>query len=195
MKKSILLFALVFSLFSCSKDDDPAVPTPKSFSEENFLNGYLNSSNFYQSTVINKNYGIFEFGLFFNPLVKGKITSLYVKLPDANPELRVTIWDVTTDSLIVRTEIVNIQYANTAYTINIDDIELDKDKEYAITMNTNDWYYRQKEDGSATTYPIISGNIKLNSYRYKSGTAQELPTAIDGSYYAGDLSFNFLQTE
>lgn len=193
MKKTITLFAIIFSLFSCSKDDEPT-PTPKIYFEENFLNSYLNNSNFYQETKLYKNIGSYEFGLFFTPLVKGKITSLYIKIPDANSSLRVTIWDVT-NNLIVRTEIINVLNPNIADTINIDDIELTKDKEYAITMNSDDWYKREKKDASAITYPIISRNIKLNSYKWKGVTAQELPTNIDNTYYAGDLSFNFLQTE
>jgi hypothetical protein len=193
MKKSILLFAIIFSFISCSKDDEP-MPVTKSYFEENFLNGYLNSANFYQKTTLNINSGAYEFGLFFTPLVKGKITSLYVKIPDVNPSLRITIWDVTNNS-IVRTEIINVLNPNITNTINIDDIELTKDKEYAITMNSNDWYNREKTDASSVVYPIISGNIRLNSYKWKNGTVQELPTIIDNKYYAGDLSFNFLQME
>lgn len=193
MKKTITLFAIIFSLLSCSKDNEPT-PTPKIYFEENFLNGYLNSSKFYQKTQLSINSIYYEFGLFFTPLVKGKITSLYIKIPDANSSLRVTIWDVTNNS-IVRTEIINVLNPNIANTINIDDIELTKDKEYAITMNSSVWYLRNKTDDSSVTYPIISGNIKLNSYKWKGVTAQELPTNIDNTYYAGDLSFNFLQTE
>ncbi len=46
-----------------------------------------------------------------------------------------------------------------------------------------------------TTYPIVSGNIELTAYKFTTGTSQTLPTSLQTNYYAGDLSFNFIQTK
>lgn len=62
------------------------------------------------------------------------MSSLRVQLPEANPSLRVTIWDKDAGT-IIKTEIVNVAIANTVYNV---DIPLVKDKVYAVSMNSND---------------------------------------------------------
>ena len=62
-------------------------------------------------------------------------------------------------------------------------------------MNTNDWCDRKINDGSNITYPIVSKNIELTAYKFTIGTSQTLPTSSQTNYYAGDLSFNFIQTK
>lgn len=193
MKKSILrtaLFLFVSTLMiSCSKDDD----TP-SFQEENFLNAYLAATNFNEANVSFINSGSYEFGLEFSPIVKGSMTSLRVQLPEANPSLRVTIWDKDAGT-IIKTEIVNVAIANTVYNVDIVDIPLVKDKVYAVSMNSNDWFERKKTDETVATYPITAGNIKVINYLWLSGVSQTYPTIVATDYYAGDLSFNFLQQQ
>jgi hypothetical protein len=192
MKKLILAAVVITAMFtSCKKDKAADVPV---YSEENFTDGYLATSGFGQKVTNQVNAGSYEFGNEFIPMVKGKITSLKVKLPDANTALRVTIWDKAT-STPIRTETVNVTTANTLYTIDIADLDLAKDKEYTITMNSNDWYDRRKTDGSNTTYPIVVGNIKITSYKYATGATQTYPNSNQLAYYAGDLSFNFQRTE
>ncbi|MCC2591534.1 hypothetical protein [Chryseobacterium sp. MFBS3-17] len=66
------------------------------------------------------------------------------------------------------------------------------DKEYMITMNSNDWYMREKSSGTIS-YPIHAGNIVIHNYGYASGTLQVFPQYWPQDYYAGDLSFDFQQ--
>lgn len=188
LKSAILLF-FITALFSCSSDDDKSEPT---YEEENFLEGYLIASGFDQEVSSDLNLGDYELGLEFQPLVNGSITSLRLRLPEANPSLRVTIWDKVAGT-IIKTEIVNVAVANTVYNVDIVDLLLVKDKKYAITMNSNDWYNRERTDGNDAAYPITVGNIQINTYLWDAGTAQDYPTSIGTSYYSGDLSFNFLQ--
>lgn len=189
--KTLLIGLMTLSIFSCSKDDSPS---STSFQEENFFDGYLSTTGFNQEFVEFVNSGNFEFGLEFAPLVNGSITSLRLKLPDANPSLRVTIWDKVAGT-IIKTEIVNVATANTVYNFDIIDIPLVKDKEYAITMNSNDWYNRKKTDGTDATYPLTVGNIKIVNYIWSGGITQNYPGSESGSYVAGDLSFNFIQKQ
>ncbi len=194
VKMIMLFFALSLLNISCRKDDPE--PQPIVYPEENFLNGYLSSSGFSQKVTNFVNTGNYEFGVSFTPTVKGKINSLKVKLPDANANLRVTVWDFTTKTVLA-TEIVNVASANTEVTKTITPLMLEKDKKYFISMNSGDWYDRTKTDNSIAIYPITSGNITINSYQWISSTTAEtkFPTSISSYYYAGDLSFNFQRIE
>jgi hypothetical protein len=97
--------------------------------------------------------------LLFSPDVKGKITAITIKLPDTNPNLRVTIWDYTTKT-VLRTETLNVTATNTLITKEISELALEKDKKYLITMNSNDWYKRAKADNSNTAYPSLQEILK-----------------------------------
>ena len=192
MKKSILLFAIIFSLFSCSKDDEPT-PTPVSYQEENFLSGYLSTAGFTTKTdVINGTSS--EFGIEFTPLVKGKINAIIVNIPNVNSALKVTIWDATTKTVLL-TELVNVTSSNSNVTKSIEAFNLEKNKKYAITMNSNDFHSISKPDNSNISYPITSKNIRVESYFWVDGTTQTYPIYFPLNYYGGDLSFNFQQME
>lgn len=192
---NIIIAITIFSLFSisCSKDDES---NPIIYPEENPLDAYLAGSGFNQRTdeIVNINYS--EYGFSFKPTVNGKINSLIVRMPDANPALKVTIWDAETKTAI-RTETIPIPGANGTAEKIINPIALKKGKEYYITRNSNDYYKRSRNDGSATTYPIVAGNITITGYAYI-GTAEGVstfPTNLLNTDYAGDTSFKFQQTE
>ena len=189
--QAIVLLVATITLVSCSKDDDG--PT---FNEENFFNGFLTNSGFSAVTDATINGGSYEFGTEFTPLVKGKITSLKVKLPAINNALRVTIWDKSTaTATVIRTETVNLTAADTEQGFDIPDLEVSANHLYAITMNSDDWYNHRRTGNTDAIYPITSGNIRIDSYKWIGGTGQTYPTNSAFSYYAGDVSFNFLQIE
>jgi len=124
--------------------------------------------------------------------VKGKINAVVVKLPAVNSNLRVTVWDYATKT-VIRSETVNVGSANTEIVKSIPELVLEKDKMYFISMNSNDWYKKNKPDNSNTVYPVTAGNIVFSEYRWVSGTAQNWPTNVSSNYNAGDLSFKFQQ--
>ncbi|MBP6039143.1 MAG: DUF4082 domain-containing protein [Flavobacterium sp.] len=189
IKKSILLFVIIFSLFSCSNDDEPTV-----YPEENPLSGYLTLAEFTtNSEVINAGISS-EFGIEFTPLVKGKINSLTVNIPDTNPTLIVTIWDATTKT-VLRTEVINVTISNSNITKTIGSLSLEKNKKYAITMNSKDYHNRKRPDNSSISYPISSGNIRVEGYGWTNSNIQIYPENFEFNYYGGDLTFNFQQTE
>lgn len=189
--KTIITLLIITLSAACSSDDDKD-NTPK-FETENPLAAYYTATGF--TTVSNFiNSGDYEFGLVFTPTVKGKIEAITLKLPASNPSVRVTIWDFTTKT-VLRSETVNVVTADVGVTKEISDLALEKDKKYMITMNSNDWYKKNKADNTNVTYPIVAGNITINEYRWLSGTAQTFPTNVSSSYNAGDLSFDFTQTE
>ena len=191
MKKTILLFAIIFSLFSCSKDDETTTVT---YQEENPLIGYLTNGGINGGIIDVVDGTTSEVGNEFTPLVKGTIKAFVVSLPQSNANLRVTLWDATTKT-VIRTEYINVVTAATTTTKNIEPIELQKDKKYAITMNSDDWYYRDKSNGSLITYPITSGNIRFDSFGFTDTPGLIYPIYFSNDYYNGDLSFIFQQIE
>lgn len=189
--KSMIALLIIALSAACSSDDDKD-NTPK-FNTENPLATYYTATGF--TTVSNfVNSGDYEFGLVFTPTVKGKIKAITLKLPATNPSVRITIWDYTSKT-VLRTETLNVATADLQVSKEISELALDKDKKYLITMNSNDWYKKSKADNSNVTYPIVAGNITFNEYRWLSGTAQTFPTNVSANYNAGDLSFDFQQTE
>ena len=186
--KILLLFTMGIFLTNCSKDDDPpaAVLAPL----QDPLAGYLTATGFSEKTDNFINSGDYEFGYSFIPLVNGKITDIVAKLPEARLAMRVTIWDKLAGS-VLRTETIDVTTANIEATKSITALDLVKDKEYFITMNSNDWYRRGRTNGTSITYPITVGDIKITSYSYILGTAQALPNTPILTNYAGDCSFKF----
>jgi len=153
-------------------------------------------SGFSQKAVDVKNSGIYEYGFSFKPTVTGKINALVVKIPDVNAALRITLWDAATKT-VIKSETINVPTANVTVEKAITPIALTKDKEYFFTVNSDDWINRTKTDGSAATYPITAGNIVITGYAYISSTASEtiFPTNARNTYYAGDMTFKFQQTQ
>ncbi|WDO14132.1 DUF4082 domain-containing protein [Flavobacterium sp. WW92] len=190
MKTIKILSGALLAIFaiSCSSDD-----SGPSYAVENPLESYHQQAGF--TTTSNFiNAGSYEFGLAFSPNVKGVIKAITLKLPEANPEVRVTIWDYDTKA-VLRSENMNVATADVLVTKTISDLALEKDKKYLITMNSNDWYKRSKADNTNATYPITAGNIKFLEYRWVSGATQTYPTNVSLNYNGGDLSFDFKQTE
>ena len=190
--KSALLLSLSLSVTNCSKDDDP-VPTPPEVLAplQDPFPGYLAASGFNQKrTAVASSDNDGELGYSFIPLVNGKMTAIVVRIPDVRLGMRVTVWDKV-NGTILRTELLDVSSSGVEVIKQITALDIVKDKEYFITMNTNDWYNYRRTDNTAVTYPFTVGDIKITSYSYKSGTAQLMPNISVPSHCAGDCSFKF----
>lgn len=184
IQASVIILVTIFA--SCKKNSDaPVLPAL-----QNPLEGYLAASGFNQRITTFKNDNDYEFGYCFIPTVNGKITSIVAKIPDIHTGMRVTIWDKATAAAI-RTELIDVTIAGEVITKAITPLDLTKDKEYVISMNSNDYYIREKTDQKEITYPVTSGDIKITGYRFTTGVAQTFPSTARLDYYAGDLSFTF----
>jgi hypothetical protein len=198
----IFLALLTFALLtiSCNSDDDDKTEpvTYKAeaviYDEENPLNAYMAISGFDQLEQNANNLGASEFGFRFKPTVTGKIKSLIVKIPVVNNALRVTLWDAATKESI-KSEIINVQTPNVAVEQSIAPIVLIKDKEYLISINSDDWIIRRKEDKSAVIYPIVAGKITITGFAKGTSLGNVFPTSMINNYYNGDVTFKFQQTE
>ncbi len=194
LKTIFTILSIAILTFSCSSEDEK--PEAIKYNEENPLDAYMAGTGFSQKAVDVKNSGIYEYGFSFKPTVTGKINALIVKIPDVNSALRITLWDAATKT-VIKSETINVPTANVTVEKTIASIALTKDKEYFFTVNSDDWINRTKTDGSAATYPILAGNIVITGYAYISSTAAEtiFPTNARNTYYAGDVTFKFQQTE
>ena len=194
IKTLFTILSVALLTISCSSDDDKEEAVK--YNEENPLDAYMAGSGFSQKAVDVKNSGIYEYGFSFKPTVTGKINALVVKIPDVNAALRITLWDAATKT-VIKSETINVPTANVTVEKAITPIALTKDKEYFFTVNSDDWINRTKTDGSAATYPITAGNIVITGYAYISSTASEtiFPTNARNTYYAGDMTFKFQQTQ
>jgi len=172
----------ISSIISCNNDSENSYVT-------NFLSDYLKLTKFENKVTSIKNGNSMEAGLFFTPSADGKITKLKVKIPDVNNALKITLWKGPT---ILKTETVNVTKADTEQVFDISDVMLTKGTEYAITMNSNDWYKRTITDGSNATYPSAIGFLKFTAFKTIDGTSQTLPTTSVSNAYYGDLSFDYL---
>ena len=185
-------FAATFAvllLASCKDDDDK-----KTYSEENPLVTYMESSGFNQKTANFINAGSYEFGYRFQPKVKGTINAITFKIPDNATNTRVTIWNAET-KVVLRTITIPTSTANTELRLAIDPLSIEPSEKYAITYNGNDWYKRYKTDNSVTTYPINAGNISILGYNWLGTASQTFPTNVSADYYGGDLSIVFQQKD
>lgn len=178
----------------CSKDDDDNnnIVIPPVAVEQSPMQGYITVAGFDQATSNFINAGTYEFGVSFTPKANGKITAISMKIPDAAPGTRVTIWQVSPVA-VLRTESIDIAAADTEVSKTITPLAVQKDKQYAITYSGNDWYKRSKTDNTNATYPFIVGDIQIDEYRWLGVTTQTFPTNVSANYYGGDCFFKFVK--
>jgi hypothetical protein len=62
-------------------------------------------------------------------------------------------------------------------------------------MNTKNDYSRRRNNATAITYPIVSGNIAITGVRLTGTATQMFPTATIFNHYYGDIAFKFKRTE
>ncbi len=194
--KIIILLLSIVTLTACSKNDDQPAAA-KVYPEENPLALYLTNSGFNQKTTNFINSGTYEFGYNFKPKVKGRVGAVTFKIPAPATNVRVTIWDAAT-KVPLRTAVIPNVVANTEVRQSIDPLDVTAGTNYLLSYNGDDWYKREKTDGSDSVYPIDAGNILITGYCWGSTTpaAQTYPVnTTSKNYYAGDLSIVFQQTE
>lgn len=186
---SALLLSCSLIITNCSKEDDTAPPEVLAPLQDP-LPGYLTTTGFDQTSFNKINDIDYEIGYSFIPLVNGKITAIVAKLPDARLGTRITIWDKAAGT-VIRTEAIDVPTAGVEVIKQITAVDLIKDKEYVISMNSNDYYLRRKTDQTSTTYPLTIGDIKITSFAVTEGLTQVIPSFPLYDRYAGDFSFKF----
>lgn len=192
-KLLIAFLATVTFTISCSKDDENApTNTPVNYPEENPYQSFLDNSGI-NDNYTNNGSGYHEAGLKFRPKVNGKLTKLFIKLPIDKTDLKVTVWDVSSQA-VLRTETIESVTANVEASMSITPLSLEKNKEYIVSFNTNIWYQRNNTD-SSIPYPITIGNIVYTGFQSIPTLSQSYPSTSHPAAIAGDVSFTFQRTE
>ena len=181
------------STTSCRKSEDQEAPIVKVYPEENPLAAFYTASGL---TKIYEELGVdhYESGLKFSTAVKGKINAITLRLPEATNNVRVTIWDNDTKA-VIRTITVDVPTAGILSTKTIEPVNLEKSKEYTISMNTISWYLHKKPDNSEVTFPLIAGNIKFLGMTRLYGTNQIFPATLITYSTLGEVSMIFQQVD
>jgi Domain of unknown function (DUF4082) len=193
MKKIFLACCmLAIAITSCKKSSNTEpVIFPEELPHDNFITSVAQNATLQNVTNASQ---FFEIGVAFKATVKGQIKTLYVKIPDTSSALLVTIWDKNTQVKLFQTNIA-VTTANTEKALNITPFNIEKDKEYVISIRTNDYYLRKKNGTTLISYPVISGNIIYTATMSDNSAMQAYPTqAFNQGTYLGDVYFKFQQT-
>jgi Domain of unknown function (DUF4082) len=193
-KKYLVFVACAISLAftQCKKK----VTAPVVYKDENSYQTFLQQSGLNQSVQVSNNMAgnMYIDGYSFKPLKKGVIKAVVVKIPEANSNLVVSLWDIATANAI-KTEVINVSAANTETTKSIDPITLLAGKEYIISMHTKQDFIRTKSPYSAVDYPITVGNITVTRGWFNQSNFNEMPTIQLDNILYGDISFIFQQQD
>lgn len=186
---------MVFVAFtmSCSKNDDAQIAPANVFEEEIPLPNFLTTSGFTADVNTASDAAYMEAGLTFKPLEFGTINSITVKLPVNPSQIRVTIWDKATGNALVTARIPLIfdYVPNNTYEVLITPYALTKNKEYIISMSTQNWVARQRTGATDANYPFTIGSIQFLNHVSAIGQNHIMPSTASLSYIAGDLGFKF----
>lgn len=189
----MLLYVTLIMLvvISCDKNDDTSPSVI--YQEETPLPGFLDASGFNADVNTASSAAYQECGLSFKPLEYGTINAITIKLPVNPSRIRVTIWDKATGSLLVTARIPLIldYVSGTTYEVAITPFALTKNKEYVISMSTQNWTTRQRIGATDANYPITVGNVQFINFVSNLGQDLIMPSNINLSYVAGDLGFKF----
>lgn len=185
--KAFLLFMIVTMILSCSKSEEES----EDYVEQNFLSGFLQTTGFNNTDITFSGFPQ-HFGFSFTPLVAGRINSIVVKVPLEYDENRIRIWDKSTGNPIA-TKIVSLP-AETEVIVDIEPVNLTKDKEYVISIVSMACYSSFNGASEEVTFPVVAGDIQIN-YCSLTSFIDRMPNPIYYNYYFGDLSFNFQRTE
>ena len=193
MKKTILLFAIIFSLFSCSKDDEA---TPVTYQEENFLSSFLTQSKYNENTTEFTGADR-ESGIEFTPLVNGNMKALKIRMPQviSNVPTRLTLWDAITQ-VPLKTFYIQAQTAGVETVLDVNPVvKLEKNKKYCFSIQHRSLYSRNANNNVQAVFPFSCNNIKIDRLTYKLTADQAYPNSAMLDRYWGDFSFVFQQTE
>lgn len=192
VRSLVLLSALFCTISACKKKDDQ--PTKTNYPEENPLSAFLATTGLNQNNISFTNPTSFEMGFGFKPKVKGIIKGITVKLPYANSALKVTIWDKATSN-VIKTVFVNVPNPDQEISVAFADLEVAKNTEYVISINSNKFYNHRRTDNATIPYPIDAGNISITGSYTSSTSPVSIPANARTTEFTGDYSFIFKQTE
>lgn len=124
----------------------------------NFLAG--NTMNV--TVTANPNHNIYEFGLRFVVTRKGRMVKVGSRLPKAGI-YRISVWDIATKTVIAQQYVYQLT-DNVQSWADIPALALTANKEYFISIISDNWNEAYPKVGSIITYPITKGNLKVLAF-------------------------------
>lgn len=189
------IISILFFTASCSKDDAMPTTIPIGFQDEMPITTfYTNIFNDRITPTLSQ--PAQEYGITFKPIEYGVIKAFTIKLPVNPSRTRFTLWDKATGNKLL-TQFIPLLFgasgANVEYVLILETpFALTKNKEYILSVNTTDWYFRENQ-ATPAIYPYNYGSIQVTSYCFSApGSAQVMPTNLFlGNHIFGDLGFKF----
>lgn len=143
-------------LSSCDKEEAPKVE------ESPFFVFFDQSAIAVDTTPVAVD--TWEYGFVFNPLAKGNVTKLGIKLP-VTGEFNVKLWDLSGSTPVVLTDKkITSSTVHTPAFVDISPIAVQKEAKLGVTILANSFYRIQKQDASAFAFPLTVGNIRIVSF-------------------------------
>ncbi len=135
---------------------------------------------------------ILKYGTLFRPKVNGKVLALLLRMP-INGTYEVTLWDASTKNQL-SSAIIETTNKNSAEKVDLPNpISLEKDKQYVITVNANDWYLHiDEQDALGNQFPKTYGNIEVISTAFHEGQTSSYPDEgfpVNYIVYGPDILF------
>lgn len=138
-----------------------------------------------------------DIGTVFKPTVDGVLLAVGARSVLQTSLSRITVWDMASEELLFSRDL-SLSDGTTRWSdLGESVLQLEADKEYAVTFITNDWFYYQT-DPVGTIFPKTEGQIELVSTIYGPAsdsyiTAQDFPNeAIRTDYMVFGIDILFL---
>lgn len=187
MKKSLIPFLFFGLLLNACKKDDAVVTKPN----ESPLAKILEDKTWTQATFSN---GPYELGYIFSASIKGKITQVGCRMPDLGI-YTVSIWDEGTKKLL-RQKTVEQSSPEKFTLVNVDELVVEKDVKYVISVNTAiggiKKSYFQIANTTSNIFPIVRGNIVIQKTVVNDGATPTFPATrsyLDKIFGYADFTF------
>ena len=152
-----LLAGIAIMIFSCSRDESPLAEDESPFFSFFDLNNIQIDTT---ETATNQ----WEYGFVFSPVRNGKIDALGLKLPQTGT-FTVRLWDLSgANPVLIQEELVASDTKHQPNFLSIQDVAVEKDKKYGITILASSFYRIYKKDGSNFDFPLTVKNIQIFSF-------------------------------
>jgi hypothetical protein len=130
-------------------------------SAEVFSN-FLADNTMNVTVTANPDHNIFEFGLRFVVTRKGSMVKVGSRLPKAGI-YRISVWDIATKTVIAQQYVYQLT-DNVQAWADIPALALTANKEYVISIISDNWNEAYPKVGSTITYPITKGSLKVLAF-------------------------------
>jgi len=131
------------------------------------FSSFLAEGTMTESVTPNPNHIIYEYGLRFSVTQPGKITKVGLRLPKAGT-YRITIWDVAIKRTIIQQYMPQITDNVQSWSNFLAGLPLIPNKEYFISIISDNWNDAYPKIGTTVNYPIVRGSVKILAFAYAS---------------------------